>query len=492
MKKLIFNTICVILFNFFLTSVFSQEISNKNTYLQNIIWGNILTIKPSSLASEGQIHYATWERLTFVRYAGRPAVITSFFTDENKEKGSSNIISSLYGGHFSVEIYLHSVRNGQFLNSRKIRAYNNSDFDCYLSLSISNNLSIAQWHNSFCGVQKFLNDSLIFGIDTINSNEIYATVISGKTGLFQWIEYIYPLFDAHQLNPDDYTYQEFFIRQDSAHVIYVHRQDASQKVRLVFSHRGFEKLYMEQHPYDRHWYFPEPRFTVKRRVIYEQSSIFDGKADGTLDIFDDNDRRILSFSLANWADEFSFLPEYVFWERDHTLSICYRYRRKGSHRVFTGLINIDLQGQVNWCMDYWLPDFRVTIRDIIKTQDGGFFMVLEQLGVTYHLMKTDRFGRVYESRNGITYTRSNCEYGDLRRRADMLLFPNPARGRFTLQTGEYGLLQIVNLAGQVVFTTEIRDHTSEVLIGHLPAGMYIVRFIGQSGFTASEKLVLYQ
>ncbi|MCX8148185.1 T9SS type A sorting domain-containing protein, partial [Thermaurantimonas aggregans] len=208
-------------------------------------------------------------------------------------------------------------------------------------------------------------------------------------------------------------------------------------------------------------------------------------------VFDHHDLRILSFSLSNWADDFSFLPEKVFWEPDNTLSIFYRYRRKGSPKVFTALMNIDLQGQVNWCMDYWLQNFRVTINDIIKTWDGGFYMILEQYGVGFHVMKTDKRGRVYESENGITYTRSNCSHTELPRRTDILLFPNPSSGRFTLQTGEYGLLQIVNLAGQVVFETAIQDHTTEVLFGRLPAGIYIARFIGESGSTASEKLVVY-
>jgi hypothetical protein len=62
---------------------------------------------------------------------------------------------------------------------------------------------------------------------------------------------------------------------------------------------------------------------------------------------------------------------------------------------------------------------------------------------------------------------------------EIMIYPNPARGMITVQTGDQGIysLEIINMIGRVVHKMDFTDSSVQVDLSPLPTGIYMVRII---------------
>ena len=69
----------------------------------------------------------------------------------------------------------------------------------------------------------------------------------------------------------------------------------------------------------------------------------------------------------------------------------------------------------------------------------------------------------------------------------MVVFPNPAKDRATLEGIEPAEIQLYNLQGQSVRTF---SDTNEINVSGLPEGIYLLQITDREGLTHSTKLVV--
>jgi hypothetical protein len=64
---------------------------------------------------------------------------------------------------------------------------------------------------------------------------------------------------------------------------------------------------------------------------------------------------------------------------------------------------------------------------------------------------------------------------DLSRAEDILIYPNPNTGTFTVRVHEQGAFEVLNSIGQVLQTQWVNEGTVAFEVNGLPAGVYFVR-----------------
>ena len=69
--------------------------------------------------------------------------------------------------------------------------------------------------------------------------------------------------------------------------------------------------------------------------------------------------------------------------------------------------------------------------------------------------------------------------------------PNPANGYLAVKVKQHEpfVLNLMNLTGQTLFTTELSEGLHQINLSAVPAGMYTIRLSG-AGNVKSEKLLL--
>ena len=72
-------------------------------------------------------------------------------------------------------------------------------------------------------------------------------------------------------------------------------------------------------------------------------------------------------------------------------------------------------------------------------------------------------------------------------KSPVMVFPNPAKDRATIEGIEPAEIQIYNLQGQSV---RIFSDTNEIDVNGLPEGIYLLRITNREGLTHSTKLVV--
>ncbi|TRX57606.1 T9SS type A sorting domain-containing protein [Fulvivirga sp. M361] len=72
---------------------------------------------------------------------------------------------------------------------------------------------------------------------------------------------------------------------------------------------------------------------------------------------------------------------------------------------------------------------------------------------------------------------------------NFIMYPNPADRRLTVKTSKPGEIQIINLTGKVMLTSELSQGSTSLDLGDLAKGSYIIQFMHMDG-VSSKKLIL--
>lgn len=75
---------------------------------------------------------------------------------------------------------------------------------------------------------------------------------------------------------------------------------------------------------------------------------------------------------------------------------------------------------------------------------------------------------------------------------ELVLYPNPTKGSFTVQTSESGRLTITNLHGQHVAVYELREGSTHVQLPAVAAGIYVATFKGDKSPRIMKTKLVYQ
>jgi hypothetical protein len=79
---------------------------------------------------------------------------------------------------------------------------------------------------------------------------------------------------------------------------------------------------------------------------------------------------------------------------------------------------------------------------------------------------------------------SACAYltiGRVNLQDALTLYPNPASTEITIETPATGQLSILNLNGQPLITSQVKEAKTVVDISTLPSGIYVVKVVGEKG-----------
>ena len=73
------------------------------------------------------------------------------------------------------------------------------------------------------------------------------------------------------------------------------------------------------------------------------------------------------------------------------------------------------------------------------------------------------------------------------------IFPNPTAGVFVVTTTDdqkLSTMDILNAAGDVVFTTTLKENQTNVNLTTQPAGMYFIQISSSSGTTTQKVMIM--
>ncbi len=136
------------------------------------------------------------------------------------------------------------------------------------------------------------------------------------------------------------------------------------------------------------------------------------------------------------------------------------------------------------------------------TNETPFENVIEELNYSQHYIqnlydnKTHYYRIVYQDKDGNTKI-SNTVQVQLENTItqEMNIYPNPVPhdvASVMLKNPENGIIQVFNIAGQLIYQTELnngeRGHTIDVY--QWQDGLYIVRFISQQGEILTQKMIV--
>ena len=119
-----------------------------------------------------------------------------------------------------------------------------------------------------------------------------------------------------------------------------------------------------------------------------------------------------------------------------------------------------------------------TVPDLADIDNDGFLeMVVGNYRGGLTLYKTD-------IQTGMVNTDNLIDNGKIQ------IFPNPTSGNVVLQTEEKGIWQIIDLKGKLLRTGSVNSGNTEIQIPETPAGIYLLKFISDTGNVEIEKLIL--
>ncbi|MFA5330190.1 MAG: T9SS type A sorting domain-containing protein [Prolixibacteraceae bacterium] len=158
-------------------------------------------------------------------------------------------------------------------------------------------------------------------------------------------------------------------------------------------------------------------------------------------------------------------------------------------KVFDSRGNITTYGYESWENEQWTPKTEYLF-DMVYTDNNDL------AEITYRYWEPG----LAESSNILKYEYANFLYfnfptktPEINSLSDIRVFPNPVKDSFTIQFNENGdsnyRVDIVNLAGQVVYNSVFSELTVSVNTNWLKPGMYILNVSSSNGNVYSSKLL---
>ena len=135
---------------------------------------------------------------------------------------------------------------------------------------------------------------------------------------------------------------------------------------------------------------------------------------------------------------------------------------------------ISENGQVLWTKEYFTEPqynypYHYYFKDIIETNDGGFFAVVQYTGYML-LLKMDCEG------NYLSTTCFSTAVNPAAVKPEITLSPNPTQDNLTItfpETGTYQI-QITDIQGKACYTQSFFGEKAQFSVDFLPAGLYLI------------------
>lgn len=359
------------------------------------------------------------------------------------------------------------------------------------------------WHNFIYANLMYINDSVALGLVSIPPNRgadfIYCIRLSD--GFPVWSFEVPDTLKSYYSSVDGYSgyyLLDIYQKNNLSYVLIENWQNPCQKYHLKFDVNGFQGLEAENDCYQMRWIFDKYPFVVKKYPSQPVSS--SSQRNENIDPF--KSFLIIQDSLGNVITKFdkndptagySFKPMNLWPNPDSSLTVFFQYKWDTASTFYYGMLNFSVNGQINWCRDYYPLDLRRLTSGNgstpIRLSDGGYLFVTNDK----YLMKTDPIGRVLKSDIGITFTRNYCDH--IHEVKEVLsenipaLYPNPNNGIFYLHTGGNGFYQIIDLTGRILYEKPVSQAIESIDLSHLASAMYILRYFSNENEVFSSKFV---
>jgi len=148
----------------------------------------------------------------------------------------------------------------------------------------------------------------------------------------------------------------------------------------------------------------------------------------------------------------------------------------------TGYTWTELTGQAEWSTGAyaWTPS---GIVDLVEYAGS------ESFHLAFKYTSTNELSSVWELDNLFVY--SQVGVGIIKENAAKLsIYPNPATTSFYFNNLKKGILNIRNLAGQMVVNRHLEAGNQQINVESLPAGMYVIQFIDENNGVSFSKLLV--
>lgn len=357
------------------------------------------------------------------------------------------------------------------------------------------------WRNNFRGWLIATNDSVVTAVQNYfnRSDTMKLGFINLNNGSIIKSISIDSLIHSLGLDPSSYRISQQYTFGDTLVLRFNNVNSFYTKLLLSFKDHEFFSYKVITDSAVSRFYNSDKNFEVSLQQIIIDSTefstgYFNYCRNFILAIHNKINNNVNKINLSDVLSQKCLTINNFIFNSDSTFTILYTYsKRMDFFPTHYCLANINLNGEIEWCMDYGLPFGRNYISNLRKSIDGGYFFI-HSLGQLQALCKTDKKGKIYDSDFGVTYTRSNCENVKVLEKPDIptdfILFPNPSNSHITILSKNKLILKVFSVEGKYLGTYNLTEFESQIDISYLKSGMYFfVLFDEFNEYIKTEKII---
>ncbi|MCX8149685.1 T9SS type A sorting domain-containing protein, partial [Thermaurantimonas aggregans] len=346
------------------------------------------------------------------------------------------------------------------------------------------------WRNGFKGWLLSTNDTIASALENMyNYDEIlklgFVNINNGTIVKYFSIDSI---IDSFGLEASHFRYAQHYSFGDTLILKLNSKNILSKKLLISFVGMNFYSFQEITDSAISRFYSADKNFEVSIMMdiidsIHFMAGYYNYCRNFTLWINDKINHTLREFKLDEKLQQKCFTINNLIFNSDSTFTILYTYSNRSDYSPTNYcLANINMNGDVEWCMDYGLPFGRNYISNLRKSKDGGYFFI-HSLGQLQALCKTDKRGKIYDSDFGVTYTFSNCENVKVLEKPDIqsniFVFPNPSNSKVTILSKNKLMLKVFSVEGKYLGTYNLTEFESQIDLSYLKSGMYFFVFFDE-------------
>lgn len=409
------------------------------------------------------------------------------FTNYFNKIISYSTINNIYPVKDNLLILSHVTT---FLNGSSIQGWFLSD------TNFINNL-----HFNFNGYPILHNDTSVIGITydiDIDKCELICISLIYNTPI--WTIKVLDILKNNNLGPENYNFLHITKKSNKIFIYLNNKSNLKEKIMIDISFDGLMNVSIINDDFDRIYFFPETNVFIKildllKDADYLSQPIFNykGYLNSTIFICNKSNEILGTVIIGDSLKHQSF---YVFdaWADSYNqFTIHYHLSNAKDSVQEAGLLSFDINGRINWCMNYLKEDLKIKYPYFRKSTNNSFYSIMRD---RYRdlIMNTDSKGRVFYSDKIFLFTESNCKYiltNIQHHDSDSFMFyPNPASTHINVYFPSNSLLKIIDISGRIIYESYFNQGINKIDLLNIPSGSYLLIAKDQFNSLKTGKLII--